>query len=145
MYFYYECLLQRVVDGDTLVVDIDLGLGMWLRNQYVRLSGIDTPESRTSDPVEDFYGEAAKERVKQLLGDLEKPLMRIDRRNEKDKYGRILGDIVLRNGAMLSDTLLAEHHAVPYSGQNKTEVKAAHLENREWLKQHGVGLMGSLG
>ena len=52
--FEYKCKLVRVVDGDTVDVDIDLGFGVWLRKQRIRLYGIDTPESRTSDPIEKF-------------------------------------------------------------------------------------------
>ena len=52
----YKCKLVKVVDGDTIDVDIDLGFGVWLRNQRIRMYGIDTPESRTSDKVEKIYG-----------------------------------------------------------------------------------------
>ena len=48
----YKIDVLRVVDGDTVDVDIDLGFGVWLRNQRVRIVGIDTPESRTSDKIE---------------------------------------------------------------------------------------------
>ena len=53
--------MVRVVDGDTVDVDIDLGFGVWLRNQRIRMYGIDTPESRTSDDEEKIYGKAATE------------------------------------------------------------------------------------
>ena len=59
--FEYNCKMVRVVDGDTVDVDIDLGFGVWLRKQRIRLYGIDTPESRTSDDVEKVYGLAAKD------------------------------------------------------------------------------------
>ena len=58
--FEYKCKLVRVVDGDTVDVDIDLGFGVWLRKQRIRLYGIDTPESRTSDPIEKVYGNAVQ-------------------------------------------------------------------------------------
>ena len=57
----YKCKLVKVVDGDTVDVDIDLGFDVWLRNQRIRLYGIDTPESRTSDPDEKIYGLLAKD------------------------------------------------------------------------------------
>ena len=57
--YEYKCKLVKVVDGDTIDVDIDLGFGVWMRNQRIRLYGIDTPESRTSDKVEKVFGIAA--------------------------------------------------------------------------------------
>ena len=59
--YEYKCKIRKVVDGDTVDVDIDLGFGVWLRKQRVRLVGIDTPESRTKDLEEKNYGLAAKE------------------------------------------------------------------------------------
>lgn len=64
----YKCKVVKVVDGDTVDVDIDLGFGVWMRDERVRVMGIDTPESRTRDLVEKKFGLAAKERLKGLLG-----------------------------------------------------------------------------
>ena len=61
--YEYRCQITRVVDGDTVDVDIDLGFGVWMRKQRVRLKGVDTPESRTRDKVEKKYGLMAKEFV----------------------------------------------------------------------------------
>ena len=58
--FEYKCKLVRVIDGDTVDIDIDLGFGGWLRKQRIRMYGIDTPESRTRDLEEKKYGLAAK-------------------------------------------------------------------------------------
>ena len=54
--YEYNCKIRRVVDGDTVDVDIDLGFGIVYANQRIRLYGIDTPESRTRDPYEKFLG-----------------------------------------------------------------------------------------
>ncbi len=62
----YNVKLLKVVDGDTVDVDIDLGFGVWLHDERVRIMGIDTPESRTSDKVEKVFGLAAKNRLKEL-------------------------------------------------------------------------------
>ena len=62
--YEYKAELDRVVDGDTVDVDIDLGFGIWLKKERVRVMGIDTPESRTSDPVEKVFGKAASARLK---------------------------------------------------------------------------------
>ena len=65
--YEYQCKVVKVVDGDTVDVDIDLGFGVWLRDERVRLYGIDTPESRTSDDIEKIYGFAAKEYLERYL------------------------------------------------------------------------------
>ncbi len=67
--YEYKCKILRVVDGDTVDVDIDLGFGIWLHKERVRIMGIDTPESRTRDKVEKIFGLAAKERLNSLLGE----------------------------------------------------------------------------
>ena len=64
--YEYKCKLVKVVDGDTIDIDIDLGFGVWLQKQRIRLYGIDTPESRTSDATEKIYGMAAKEFLTKL-------------------------------------------------------------------------------
>ena len=61
--YEYNCELDRVVDGDTVDVNIDLGFGIWLRKERVRVMGIDTPESRTSDPVEKVFGKAVQPKI----------------------------------------------------------------------------------
>ena len=61
--FEYNCKIVRVVDGDTVDVNIDLGFGLWIHKERIRLYGIDTPESRTRDLVEKKYGLFAKKFV----------------------------------------------------------------------------------
>ena len=65
--YEYKCKILRVVDGDTVDVDIDLGFGVWMHKERVRVNGIDTPESRTRDLEEKAFGLVPKERVKELL------------------------------------------------------------------------------
>ena len=65
--YEYNCKIVRVVDGDTVDVDIDLGFGVWMRNERVRLYGIDAPESRTSDKEEKKYGLASKKFVQDTM------------------------------------------------------------------------------
>ena len=64
--YEYKATILKIVDGDTVDVDIDLGFGVWLKDERVRIMGIDTPESRTRDKVEKVFGLAAKERLKEL-------------------------------------------------------------------------------
>jgi micrococcal nuclease len=90
----YKCKVIKVVDGDTVDVDIELGFGIVLTDERVRVMGIDTPESRTSDKVEDLFGEAAKARVKELMESDVILITQEDKHGEdmKGKFGRILGD-----------------------------------------------------
>ena len=128
--YEYRCNVIKIVDGDTVDVDIDLGFGVWLHDERVRIMGIDTPESRTSDPVEKKFGLAAKERVKQLLGKTAVLKTQVDKSGEdlKGKFGRILGDFVIGDST-LSKILIDEGHAVEYWGQNKDDVQEQHMKN----------------
>jgi micrococcal nuclease len=138
----YDVTVQKIIDGDTVDVDIHLGFGIILTDERVRIVGIDTEESRTSDKVEDLFGEAAKKRVKELLlhGENVRLITQEDKHGEdmKGKFGRVLGDFRLTNGKTLTETLIEEHFAVPYHGQNKSEIQKEHLKNREWLLNHGI-------
>lgn len=136
----YDVVVINVVDGDTVDVDIDLGFGITLRDERVRIMGIDTEESRTSDKVEDLFGETAKTRVKELMKDGAKLITTEDKSGEdmKGKFGRILGDFRLPSGKTLTETLIEEHLAVPYHGQSKDDIRAQHLANREQLLNEGV-------
>ena len=136
----YDVVVIKVVDGDTVDVDIDLGFGVCLRDERVRIMGIDTPESRTRDKVEDLFGEAAKERLKVLMKDGGKLITTEDRKGEdmKGKFGRILGDFRIGDGRKVTDILIEEGHAVAYFGGNKEEVQAKHLVNRTKLLREAV-------
>jgi len=132
--YEYKCKVTRVVDGDTVDIDIDLGFGVWLHKERVRIYGIDTPESRTRDLEEKKFGLMAKEFVKKFVkGDKRNIksniILRTQKYDAKGKFGRILGDIIV-DGTSLSDTMIKEHHAVPYYGQSKDEVQESHLANR---------------
>ena len=136
----YDVVVVKIVDGDTVDVDIDLGFGVTLRDERVRIMGIDTPESRTRDKVEDLFGEAAKERLKVLMKDGGKLITTEDRKGEdmKGKFGRILGDFRVGDGRKVTDILIEEGHAVAYFGGNKDEVQAKHLVNRTKLLREAV-------
>lgn len=145
----YDVRLIKVVDGDTVDVDIDLGFGIWLHDERVRIMGIDTPESRTRDKVEDLFGEAAKARVKELFeSEHIKLITEEDRKGEdmKGKFGRILGDFELEykqeNNAIvmkrLTQVMIEEGHAVAYFGGSKEEIQMKHMANREKLLREGV-------
>jgi len=138
--YEYRVDVLHIVDGDTVDVDIDLGFGVWLRNERVRIMGIDTPESRTSDPVEKKFGLAAKARLKELLGKQAILKTQVDKDGEdmKGKFGRILGDFVGLDGRMVTEVLVEEGHCVPYFGGSKEDVQAQHMKNRERLVAEGI-------
>jgi len=141
----YDIKVLKVVDGDTVDVDIDLGFGVTLTDERVRIMGIDTPESRTRDKVEDLFGEAAKARLKELMKHGAKLITTEDRKGEdmKGKFGRILGDFYVERyedgkKERVTDILVEEGHAVAYFGGSKEEIAMKHIANREKLLREGV-------
>ena len=126
----YHCVITRIIDGDTIDVDIDLGFDCWLHKQRIRLHGIDTPESRTRDLEEKKYGLAAKAFVEKFIPLGSTALLNT---KEKGKYGRYLGDFKVKNQWLCTE-LLKHRHAVRYEGQSKKAIKQAHLDNRKLLK-----------
>jgi micrococcal nuclease len=131
--YEYNCKIVRVVDGDTVDVDIDLGFAVWLKKQRIRLFGVDTPESRTRDAVEKKFGIMAKNFVKGRLpvGSMQVLKTRMD--DSRGKFGRILGEFVLED-TTLNQLLIVTNNGVPYFGQSKEEIEKAHLENRKKLE-----------
>ena len=134
--YTYNVEVTRVVDGDTVDVDIDLGFGMVYKKQRVRLMGIDTPESRTRNLEEKFYGLKAKEFMKSMVeGKSGVTLVSHD----KGKFGRILGELFIKETDISVNQLMIDNwHAVPYLGQSKTDTEAGHMMNRAALNEQGI-------
>ena len=137
--FEYNCKIVRIVDGDTVDVDIDLGFDVWLKKQRIRLYGVDTPESRTRDLEEKKYGFAAKAFVENYLPVGSKQTLRT-RLDDRGKFGRILGEFVLTTQwegkdipTTINEQLVKHCHAVKYFGQSKEDIAEQHLKNREWI------------
>ena len=134
--YEYNVSVVKVVDGDTVDVDIDLGFGMIYKKQRVRMLGIDTPESRTRDLVEKKFGKASKKHLKAILEEAESIELVS---HDKGKFGRILGDLFIgSNETSVNQQMILDHHAVAYTGGNKEETEAAHMANREVLLEQGV-------
>ena len=134
--YEYRAKIRRIVDGDTVDVDIDLGFDMIFSKQRIRLYGIDTPESRTRDKEEKFYGKLAA----QFLKDQCKKGSCIALRthlDKKGKYGRILGEIIV-DGVNINQLMIEEHMAVEYHGQSKIDIHKEHLFNRQKLTRAGI-------
>ena len=118
--YTYKAKLDRVIDGDTIDVNIDLGFDIQIKKR-VRFAGINSPESRTRDLEEKARGLAAKDRVKAVLAENDTFTLQS---NEIGKYGRVLGTIHLSmvDGKAqlaqkcLNDLLITEGHAVEYHG-----------------------------
>lgn len=136
----YDVQVVKVVDGDTVDVDIDLGFGVCLKDERVRIMGIDTPESRTRDDVEKLFGLAAKNRLYSLLEKDAKLITTEDKSGEdmKGKFGRILGDFRAADGRLVTQIMIDEGHCVPYFGGSKDEIQAQHMVNRERLLNEGI-------
>lgn len=137
--YEYRVKVNKIVDGDTVDVDIDLGFNIVLTDERVRIMGIDTPESRTSDEVEKVFGLAAKYRLQELLGEYAVLRTQVDKDGDdmKGKFGRILGDFVAPDGRPVTEILIEEGYCVPYFGGSKEEVQAQHHANRERLISEG--------
>ena len=135
----YRCKLRRVVDGDTVDVDIDLGFGIWQMNERVRIMGIDTPESRTRDKIEKKFGLAAKAKLKSILGKDTVLKTTINKKgvDMKGKFGRVLGDF-LQNDKSVAKIMCETGHAVAYFGGAKANVQKQHMKNRKKLITQGV-------
>lgn len=139
--YEYACIVKRIIDGDTVVLDIDLGFDIFLNDQHVRIHGIDAPESRSSDRIEKEFGKLTTQRVKELLPVGEKFIVKTIY-DKTEKYGRILGDLYFQSGdhsgSSLGEVLIREHLAIPYNdNQTKAERHTAHFENRKILISEG--------
>jgi len=134
--FEYRCIVRRVVDGDTVDVDIDLGFGVWMQNQRIRMYGIDTPESRTRDLEEKKYGLAAKDFLVGMLDDPNGITLKTHK-DGKGKFGRILGELWRTTNyadKSVNEYMIEKHHAVRYMGQSKDDIQEQHLENRKLVQ-----------
>ena len=138
--YEYRCKVLKVIDGDTVDIDIDLGFGTWIRNERVRIMGIDTPESRTSNDIEKKFGLAAKSRLQELLGETAILKTQVNKKGEdmKGKFGRILGNFTTEDGRSCADILCEEGHAVSYFGGSKEDVQKQHMINRKKLVKQGI-------
>lgn len=106
--YNYTAHVKKVVDGDTIVVDIDLGFSISLNNQHLRLARINTPELKGSTKE---AGEAAREALTAKL--LDRSVRIKTHKVEKDKYGRVLAEVFIEDECV-NDWLLTEGFAVPY-------------------------------
>ena len=121
MYEYYVKKVENVVDGDTIDVLIDLGFDILFASR-VRLAGIDTPESRTKDIAEKALGLEAKEYLKKNLKDAKSVVIKTEKMDSSEKYGRILGWVYVDgNTISLNDMMINDGYAWGYLGDTKVK------------------------
>jgi micrococcal nuclease len=119
MYEYFVKEVKNVVDGDTIDVIIDLGFDI-LFSSRVRLAGIDTPESRTTDKAEKALGLEAKEYLKKHIKDAKSVVIRTEKMDSSEKYGRILGWVYVNGESeSLNNKMINDGYAWGYLGDTK--------------------------
>tara|TARA_R110000787_G_scaffold112936_2_gene221836 strand:- start:472 stop:879 length:408 start_codon:yes stop_codon:yes gene_type:complete len=133
--YEYKVTLDRVIDGDTVDVDIHLGFNVVLAKQRIRLHGIDTPESRTRNKEEKVRGLISKEYLKSIC---ESSTIRL-RSKDRGKFGRILGLLYMDEETIsINQKMCDDGYAVPYFGGNKDELEALHMANKQKLIGKGL-------
>jgi micrococcal nuclease len=121
MFEYYVKKVTKVVDGDTIDVDIDLGFDISFSSR-VRLAGIDTPESRTKDLAEKALGLEAKAYLKHAIDSAKAVVIKTEKMNSSEKYGRILGWLYLDGDTVsVNDHMINDGHAWGYLGDTKVK------------------------
>jgi micrococcal nuclease len=121
MYEYFVKEVKNVVDGDTIDVVIDLGFDILFASR-VRLAGIDTPESRTTDKAEKILGLEAKEYLKKQLKDAKSVVIRTEKMDSSEKYGRILGWVYVNgNSESVNNKMINDGYAWGYLGDTKVK------------------------
>jgi micrococcal nuclease len=121
MYEYHVKKVTNVVDGDTIDVEIDLGFDISFSSR-VRLAGIDTPESRTTNKAEKVLGLEAKEYVKSKIKDAKDIVIKTEKMDSSEKYGRILGWLFLDGSKVsVNEQMIADGYAWGYLGDTKVK------------------------
>jgi len=133
--YEYACKVERVVDGDTIDVVLDLGFDILYKSR-VRLYGIDTPESRTRNKDEKARGEMAAAFLENAINNGKQVVIQTKLKDSRGKFGRVLGDVVV-DGININQSMIDNYHAVAYFGQSKEAIEAVHQSNRTRLIELG--------
>ena len=134
--YEYGCQVTRVVDGDTIDVDLDLGFDIIYKCR-VRLYGIDTPESRTRNKDEKVRGKLASKFLQDAINNGNHVILRTQLKDSKGKFGRVLASVIV-DGIDINQSMVTNHMAVRYEGQSKKDIQLEHLKNRDILIQRGL-------
>jgi micrococcal nuclease len=131
MFEYYVKKVTKVVDGDTIDVEIDLGFDISFTSR-VRLAGIDTPESRTKDLKEKALGLESKEYLSKHLKEAKSVVIKTEKMNSTEKFGRILGWIYVNGDTVsLNDMMINDGYAWGYMGDAKVKDFEALVKARQ--------------
>lgn len=131
MFEYYVKKVTRVVDGDTIDVEIDLGFDISFSSR-VRLAGIDAPESRTRDKMEKALGLEAKAYLKREIDAAKTVVIKTEKMDSSEKYGRILGWLFLDGSEVsMNEKMIEDGHAWGYLGDTKVKDFNALAEKRK--------------
>jgi micrococcal nuclease len=133
--YEYACKVERVVDGDTIDVVLDLGFDILYKSR-VRLYGIDTPESRTRNLDEKARGKMASAFLKEAIDNGTKVVIQTKLKDSRGKFGRVLGNVVV-DGININQSMIDNYHAAAYFGQSKEAIEAVHDSNRTRLIELG--------
>ena len=121
MFEYYVKKVNKIVDGDTIDVDIDLGFSISFSSR-VRLAGIDTPESRTTDKMEKALGIESKNYLKKAIDESKTVVIKTEKMDSSEKYGRILGWVFLDGSEVsINQKMIDDGYAWGYMGETKVK------------------------
>ena len=134
--YEYGCKVTRVVDGDTIDVDLDLGFDIIYKCR-VRLYGIDTPESRTRDKDEKARGKLAAKFLQDAILNGNHVILQTQLKDSKGKFGRVLASVIV-DKIDINQQMIDNYMAVKYKGQSKKDIELEHLSNRAKLIELGV-------
>jgi len=134
--YEYSCQVTRVVDGDTIDADLDLGFNIHHKCR-VRLYGIDTPESRTRDKDEKARGKIAAKFLQDAISNGKHVILQTQLKDSKGKFGRVLASVIV-DGIDINQQMIEKYMAVKYTGQSKQDIKLEHMNNRAKLIELGV-------
>jgi micrococcal nuclease len=134
--YEYKATVKRVIDGDSLVLDIDLGFYMFMNETKIRLYGLDTPEMNSEDPLLRLQAVLATRYLYDNLPVGSKVIIKtiLDKR---EKYGRLLATIFTKEGLNINEGLLENKLAISYKDLTREEQMQKHYENQEYLIQKG--------
>mgnify|MGYP003636280560 FL=1 len=134
--YEYNCKVEKIVDGDTVDVVLDLGFNI-LHKCRVRLYGIDTPESRTRNKDEKIRGKMAGAFLENKINNGDKIIIKTELKDSRGKFGRVLGTVIA-DGVDINVSMIENYHAVKYYGQSKQDIAKEHLINKQHLIDAGL-------